>query len=167
MKLELKHLAPYLPYGLIIKVGNISVAELTTDFTDHDHIKVSPVLSVEAYQPILRPLSDLTKEITHKGEVFVPMQKLLDIINGPDADTFSQEGRYHILTANYEKWAFGYKNGFGFYFNSNGSGWDLDYVIPQLEFFNKLHEWMFDTNGLIESELAISVHDLTENPYEI
>ena len=28
------------------------------------------------YKPILRPLSDLTKEIEHKGEKFVPMKKI-------------------------------------------------------------------------------------------
>ena len=60
MKLELKHLAPYLPYGLKIYVDN----------DKRDHVKpYSYNLTIGYFQevlnsedkPILRPLSDLTK----------------------------------------------------------------------------------------------------------
>jgi hypothetical protein len=84
MKLELKHLAAYLPYGLKFK-------------TDFDHIRyqmtgldiIRSVVTLKAInnaknskkiaikklgsnKPILRPLSDLTKEIEVNGERFVP-----------------------------------------------------------------------------------------------
>tara|TARA_R110000851_G_scaffold92662_4_gene202159 strand:+ start:1195 stop:1563 length:369 start_codon:yes stop_codon:yes gene_type:complete len=53
MKLELKHLAPYLPYGLSIKNSIGKVIELTVmDFGYHLD---------KGFKPILRPLSDLTK----------------------------------------------------------------------------------------------------------
>ena len=54
MKLELKHLAPYLPYGLEIENSIGKIIQLTVmDFGYHVD---------RGFKPILRPLSDLTKE---------------------------------------------------------------------------------------------------------
>ena len=75
MKLELKHLAPYLPYGLQITVVNRKL-ELGTHHSDKT-IHIDMVVRKESlYKPILRPLSDLTKEIVHNGEKFVPNKRL-------------------------------------------------------------------------------------------
>lgn len=70
-KLELKHLAGYLPYGLEMLYNN--------DFISPRKRK----LSVDGYQflvgnakPILCPLSDLTKEIEVNGKKFVPEEYL-------------------------------------------------------------------------------------------
>lgn len=139
-KLEISHVAPYLPHKLEIKVGHISTATMTTDETSAKLIRVSSVLSVEAYQPILRPLSDLTKEITHRGKTFVPEAKIKNMF-GDDIPNW----------------------------NSFNQGWrndDLTDTIIEHCVFSKLCEWMFDTQNLIGRNLAISVHDLTENPYE-
>ena len=68
MKLELKHLAPYLPYGLKIycdfEDGDIMICQLEClgeeeAFLDGSdwHYKTNT-----AYKPILRPLSDLTDD---------------------------------------------------------------------------------------------------------
>lgn len=65
MKLELKHLAPYLPHGLKIRGFDNSVNARIIDLL----IKYG----VERYTPILRPLSDLTKEIEHNCEMLVPI----------------------------------------------------------------------------------------------
>ena len=70
-KLELKHLAPYLPYGL-----NGIHGDKRIDFNSANIW----VFTLNA-KPIFRPLSDLTKEIEHNGEKFVPMEvigKLID-----------------------------------------------------------------------------------------
>ena len=60
MKLELKHLAPNLPYVLKIKTGNqirtLSIETLTTSEN-----KINNVLMGVGHKPILRPLSDLNK----------------------------------------------------------------------------------------------------------
>lgn len=64
MKLTIKHLAPYLPYGLIIQ-GELAHAKLVADFSedfDANETRISYVLGRQL-KPILRPLSDLTKEI--------------------------------------------------------------------------------------------------------
>ena len=56
MKLELKHLAPYLPYGLrIFNKDNKSSYVLSTGSIDR--VTELP----EIFKPILRPLSDLTE----------------------------------------------------------------------------------------------------------
>jgi len=80
MKLELKRLAPYLPYGLNVieeeigekfQVAGFNVSN--NEFLIHDNIEGSiEEYSVNLLKPILRPLSDLTKEIEVNGEKFVP-----------------------------------------------------------------------------------------------
>lgn len=73
MKLELKHLAPYLPYDIRILNGggdNTSISE---------HFKLCHKFNNDLTycMPFLRPLSDLTKEIEINGERFVPYIKLM------------------------------------------------------------------------------------------
>lgn len=79
--LELKHLAPYLPYGLKMiyvhtnKIGQISNIYTLGSGYNNDDIKISIDYSegehIWMYKPILRPLSDLTKEIEIDGEKIV------------------------------------------------------------------------------------------------
>lgn len=68
MKLELKHLAPYLPYGLKMYYRG-RVYELRS-------LSVIGMNLTDMHKTILRPLSDLTEEIEHNGERFVPVEKL-------------------------------------------------------------------------------------------
>ena len=72
MKLELKHLAPYLPYGLKIqgKGGRVETLGIEVGMTAKT-INCAAILYY-GYKPILRPLTDLTKEIEHNGERFTP-----------------------------------------------------------------------------------------------
>lgn len=74
MKLELKHLAGYLPYGLKIETPyGIEILEaLGEDWIFTEEKKAYNFTA----KPILRPLSDLTKEIEINGEKFVPYDKL-------------------------------------------------------------------------------------------
>jgi hypothetical protein len=55
-KLELKHLAPYLPYGLKMLRFDGQGIDLTERFYS------IPTAILQNYSPILRPLSDLTNE---------------------------------------------------------------------------------------------------------
>lgn len=81
--MKLEHLAPYLPYGLKIECN-----------TDEEIKKygsyVSKIVSLHLngvddeygnnwgldVRPILRPLSDLTKEIEHYSYKFIPIEKI-------------------------------------------------------------------------------------------
>jgi len=75
MKLELKHLAGYLPYGLKgIHLGNsveMTIHIFTEDIKENS---ISILGFFNECKPILRPLSDLTKEIEINGEKFVPLE---------------------------------------------------------------------------------------------
>ena len=160
MKLELKHIAPYLPYDLrifhsafmfrnngdenetgimvgitdLISLGN---DEITFDIVmkrDKDSYKLHD--SRGHFKLILRPLSDLTKEIEHNGEKFVPIAKFysltsvdLELIN---IEEWHEELIYLLKT-------------------------DSPYQLSQ---FNMLLEWHFDIYGLIEKNLAIDINTL-------
>ena len=77
MELELKHIVGYLPYKLKCSDGELIGIQ--------DHILWSGVfernhgadyIPISAIKPILRPLSDLTKEIEVDGEKFIPIEEL-------------------------------------------------------------------------------------------
>jgi hypothetical protein len=71
MKLELKHLAPYLPYGLKLKI-NTSIGTFDRNFELDCGHDFNLHLSQGNVKPILRPISDFNKEITINGNTFIP-----------------------------------------------------------------------------------------------
>jgi hypothetical protein len=75
-KLTIEHLAPYLPYGLSIDTSKLENGYSIMTMCDKgglSNISIGNVMDEYPYtKPILRPLSDLTKEIDHNGERFVP-----------------------------------------------------------------------------------------------
>lgn len=89
-KLELKHVAPYLPYGLrfiycdspeeryILELKSCAEDYVTCPDTDYSYNDI---------KPILRPLSDLTKEITDKFNrkfVFIDTLEIGEDDNGTE-----------------------------------------------------------------------------------
>ena len=181
MKLELKHLASYLPYGLNIKdVKHCSVFEalhfITTPHQDFSLFKgnLDQLINDKYLKPILFPLSSLTKEITVNGETFVPVKNLFELhhcgmrikeklqcfsfnknkIKYDDFDCAITDGVY----------MFGYSNYGGFQAIDTDEYKNYT-VINQLELLMKLFEWKFDVFGLIELGLAESVTE-DFNPYK-
>lgn len=126
-QLTINHLAPYFPYVLRVERKSYK-RERFKELSAYDLL---PDGEIENLRLILRPLSDLTKEITHRGETFVPKMHLSSKFQ-MEVDVFNIPNVLDIRVCDYQK----------------------------------LCEWMFDTSGLIESGLAISVHDLGFNPYE-
>lgn len=138
-KPELKHLAPYLPYGL--KIG-FEGGEHTHDLVGLQIGKegvmlISPFYdfgraSTQDCRPILRPLSDLTKEIEHNGERFVPLDEMHTIhypeVHFGDDDFQDQED------IKYCPW------------------WVMQHLF----------EWHFDVFGLIDAGLAIDINTLEQ-----
>lgn len=183
--LELKHLAPYLPYGLKYYIPLDS--DRISDFVDEEPWKFThniytaieagyesalsykkmfltqkePFISYEdgdlflgqmitscgfdvddvflhEVKPVLRPLSDLTKEIEVNGEKFVPCDILfkcdaMDVIMG-----FSSK-----------------EDAFNFISDKNRN----ELCFP-LDFWTKIFELHFDIYGLIEKNLAIDINTL-------
>ena len=68
MKLELKHLAPYLPYGLKVIRENTFIEDdfFTIYGATKDNIYINSdgnLVLLSKVKPILRPLSDLTEDL--------------------------------------------------------------------------------------------------------
>ena len=136
MKLEIKHLAPYLPYdiGCVIPLGY----HRTLD------VNILQIMIKENFFKCylkLRPLSDLTKEIEHNGERFVPIDELWGQTLGEiDSNTYDD-----------------------YFFNPDlKTTWICKENVLQLEWIvvEKLFEWHFDVFGLIGSGLAIDINTL-------
>jgi len=127
MKLELKHLAGYLPYGLkgVEAIGSTIHILHSLDINKKAIWRNQEFLAMTSRidcKPLLRPISDLTKEIEVNGEKFVPHLELGGRPNLKDYD-------FVYFKKNIENLSFG--------------------LIQQLL------EWHFDIYGLIELGLAI------------
>lgn len=197
MKLELKHLAGYLPYGLPARLSNEGIFNLDSEYpNDHKNkvgyisnfnwyngefageLKISKKFSfdfdsADEIQILLRPLSDLTKEIEVNREKFVPLLKICDFLN-IHYTSFSLLDRYSIdlvLSTEYHRansktkepqkirfW-FSNFNGTSFYCsNMNKLIYKDLYGAIQ-----KLYEWHFDIYGLIEKGLAFHINTQPDN----
>lgn len=129
--LELKDICGYLSGRILGKHPEGDICWIDLAFVAKHGIELCN------YRPVLRPMSDLTKEITHRGEKFVPL------------DVFNDRGHFIEFDAA------------GLLYTVGGC-MDSDWLMV----FDKFHEWMFDYRGLISAGLAIDVNTLPENPYE-
>ena len=154
-KLKIKHLAAYLPYGLKFISGmdvpfdehyenpKWTLNGVSEMFGDYCLLtkESSDAYVIDSCKPILRPLSDLTREEYWS-------------LSGKDSSkTFGfHYGKYN----GYDKREFIYREGYSSkkYFLKDGSG-QFDYHM--MEFFFEHH---FDIFGLIEAGLAIDINTL-------
>ena len=79
MKLELKHLAPYLPYSLKIKTGNLIREMIPCDIHNSKYTSIDNIIQGIGHKPILRPLSDLIAfiNIDFEDEKFKPVDVII------------------------------------------------------------------------------------------
>lgn len=154
-ELTIEHLAAYLPYGLtwyhkrmdseptslltMIAVQFDNSAEHGYDVQFEDEWLNDLIgIYVEGFptwkKPILRPISDLTNEITHNGETFVPNERMLSDLS------VDRESILYLMKM-FEV----------------GIGYQVEWQIIQ-----KLHSWHFDTFGLIEAGLAIDINTINK-----
>lgn len=139
--LELKDICGYIPHTLFVVDIHGDVLPCWWTTQDKFYFKTNNgggwYRDFNNCLPILRPMSDLTEEITHRGEKFVPL------------DVFNDRGHFIEFDAA------------GLLYTVGGC-MDSDWLMV----FDKFHEWMFDYRGLISAGLAIDVNTLPENPYE-
>jgi hypothetical protein len=170
MKLELKHIVGYLPYGLKFKYCDVMSHE--NDYIGECNYRSGEfqcVLNYSEYFPILRPLSDLVKVIEVDGEKFTPIKELariedngyhkcLAMFYNLDAEVTNKrimiswidnEIRNLILKYDCIRNSFSLKVG----------GVDVE-MINTYELYQKLHEWHFDIHGLIDMGLAIDINKI-------
>lgn len=183
-KLEIQHIAPYLPFGLKAhdeEYGETffvcSYRQDSDEWLIHDNIDGSVIeYSRDVLKPILRPLSDLTKEITRNGETFVPIVELYKIARGRYEDSIvrywekmssksikiEMEGHNnYIFSLVFSDCDVRLESGLNFQLYST----DLHNDNPKNVMiqcwnvlFQKLYEWHFDVFGLIEKGLAIDIN---------
>ncbi len=140
MKLELKHLAPYLPYGVKYYTDGLGTSR-KIECKNAQHVIDNQELS----KLILRPLSDLTREIDHNGKKQCVLDWWYDI-------EVSQRNDYEVLGKIPEYWKTVVDN-----IELNGFA-HIDHG-----FMNILFEWHFDVFGLIPKGLAIDINTIDEN----
>jgi hypothetical protein len=158
MKLELKHIAPYLPYGLKVQcvrhwieygeqhilelngIANNNGCQWQYEFRHKEDLRFVDINA--KFKPVLRPLSQLNIEIEHNGEKFVPINKLVEIYNSSAEDTDLCRIDFHNI------------GGFTLY----GLVTDTSFEVSMpLYIYDKVFEWNFDVFGLIEQELAVEL----------
>ena len=145
-QLTLKHLAPYLPYGLKCKwnqsnpfilvglqKGNESVNNDLWTWKDGSRYLTGYLYECK---PILRPLSDLTNEIEHNGEKFIPMEYIMSMNSKSFKESLIKDRLTEALIN------------------------DLKHNRLQYKYCEKLFEWHFDVFGLIPEGLAIDINTL-------
>lgn len=144
-----KFLAFSLPFGLKC-TGATEIHKynlLSVHIGSIDLCRVKPIeggidfpLPVNDIKPILRPLSDLTKEIEQNGEKFVPIDKILE------------EACFDLSKMNRDE------------INSYSN----PILMPELISLTDalmLIEWHFDLAGLIERDEAININNLVSFHY--
>ena len=154
MKLELKHIASHLPYNLQFKIfGQIRLYNWGAN--------VENVMSLIDYgKPILHPLSDLIKEIEINGEWFVPAELLCQIgialgYIKDNAPTIPID--YRIIQKPFGKVLKVQKlDDWLIYFSFDEPNRAKKWII------DKLYEWHYDVDNLIENGLAIDINTLEE-----
>ena len=147
MKLELKHLASYLPYNLegINHLKDNSTLGIKdevftyTNFYENKSIKEKfTYLSInsflkEKYKPILFPLSSLTKEITINGEEFYPLEILGQLI---DEDyKYLSDDEYGCIIGKDETWGFSHIDADGVI-----NSYNLFYSEKKMGFFSTIYK---------------------------
>jgi len=147
-RLTIKELAAYLPYELkVIGFNNYINKDMVCDLTDRNlwtHVE-------NQSKPLLRPLSSLTEEIEHNGEMFVPLDELTEgetvsMSLNDYADDW--DSRTHYSFKRYvEEWV-------------KGDIHHMDFL--PYGFIEKLHEWHFDTAKLLGRGLAIPIKEEKE-----
>lgn len=174
--LELKDIAAYLPYGLKVchdkHIGPDTLFEMWFHPIKADErivCGVNSILELSEIKPILRPMSDLTKEIIHRGEKFVPMVKLASILRPGFQWKLNEKGT-GCVDAESPRHTFWFDGNsfFTFVFIPPYSK-QLERVViepcDQIIGFDKLAEWKLDYRGLIPGGLALDLNTLDRNPY--
>lgn len=151
-KLQLKHLASYLPYGLRWKIKNelfytgyMSTKRIALISPNHNGELCKYLWNnlPKNIKPILRPLSDLTKEIEIDREKFVP----IEIFDFGDDNSNNKIPDYGLKNYDYLLAV-----------SEHNLTYDINFLpFGVVEF---LFKWHFDVFGLIEKGLAISYNDI-------
>lgn len=170
-KLELKHLAPYLPYGVKVSVnlGLISPqVRIKAIYKDKILCDLGTgIFYFDKIKPLLRPLSQLTQEIEHNGQNFVPLEVIARMIENKDTLIDKSSFDFNVINE-----AIGYDQVFQLRYKTDYDNYKhfvmlnfhqqekcffhTERIIP-ISCIEKLYEWHFDIHNLIKNNLAIEL----------
>ncbi|MDR0692565.1 MAG: hypothetical protein LBF69_05965 [Prevotellaceae bacterium] len=172
--LELKDIAGYLPHKLLVfkckdnsllyEVSGIQMWDNVIILVDYyiDNKFDTDAFNLSKVIPILRPLSDLYRPITHNGEEIIPIVECAKI-SFPNIN-WNFIHKYAYFEMGKSKWGYfeyieHFRPGFSISFN-NG------YVENYYQLFDYLHALKIDYRGLIDEGLAVDANKLEINPYK-
>lgn len=154
-RLEVKHISPYLQYKLLCNQIGIDGNVIEGDIRELRGIEYiaqqddrvmcffkEGFMTPICFKPILNPLN-LQNEITHNGEIFRPIIKLMELckLNRNDFNLYFDESNINFTLINLQ----------GGYHQINDNNFFL---------INKLFEWHIDVFKLIPKGLAIDINTL-------
>lgn len=138
MELELKHIAPYLPYR--VEIYELNVDGRNTFTLDIDLLMAMQIGGFEYFKPILRPMSDLIEDCIN-GEC--PLNIIKERYNELNEERI-QSVEFHNI------------GGVTLY----GMLTDDSYEVSMpLWAYDMLFSWHFDVFGLIDAGLAVELKD--------
>ena len=145
--LELKHILPYLLYKIDILIKRLKYP--VSEYIEKLSLSNIGVIENKLYNVklVLRPLSDLTKEIEIDGEKFVPIDKILDTHSFISDIHISKFRKFKIIQEQ---------------INILKDIKELGYKYCDYWFLQYLFEWHFDISGLIEQGLAVDINTLNK-----
>lgn len=151
MTLELKHLVGYLPYGLKFRVNLSDVQENYKNELREFTLTTTNLDLLLGYggKPILRPLSDLTKEING----VVHLVRIADLYLKP---------RKHTINDNKAVSKYGYLEfeiSTNRFFEKDGCS-ELLQPTYSFDMLNYLFQHHFDVFSLIDNNLAIDINTI-------
>lgn len=159
--LELKDICGYLSGRILGKHPEGDICWIDLAFVAKHGIELCN------YRPVLRPMSDLTKEIRqncyNNSKPFIPIVELACMLEaqgywrvyGAGAADFGEDDESCIAQLVFDGDHFVYTV-------------DDEYdTFNSVAIYDKLNAWMFDYRGLISAGLAVDVNTLPENPYEL
>ncbi|GHT33941.1 hypothetical protein FACS189434_09250 [Bacteroidia bacterium] len=174
--LELKDICGYLPYGLeFLYIDGRSIYPLwclfpnvNNNFTNE---RIIWEITHNQFKPILRPLSDLYKKITHNGKEIIPIVECAKITFGEFEFWLGENSMENpcaiVITDELDE--FGYNENINLYY-SQEFGFITDstefLMKNQIQLFDYLNELKIDYRGLIDAGLAIDCNALKDNPYK-
>jgi hypothetical protein len=159
LELKPKHIISYLPYGLKchcsglvvdyyeeptipIEVTIVGVNDWFVEINQPDSTITDEYQYLDVF-PLLRPLSDLTKEIDHDGEKLVPIEWF---------EVGDEEYYFHEFDFGNIKLIKNLKS-----ISEHNCFYDINYLPYSV--VQKLLEWHFDIFNLIGNQLASNIND--------
>ena len=128
-ELTIEHRCAYAPHGVqVLAKGGLP------PYADEIIIPKHCGLLVTEGKMILRPLSDLTRTITHNGREIDPLHELGDALNDENM---------------------GYPDHYIDYINPENSGKDIDWLSEPWFIVQQLLEWHFDVFDLGSDNLCV------------